>query len=103
MDKQWDRREIEDLALYVSGRNKVEGQRAIRVFLGHLIAFVIGNIFLGIWNVLTIYVRDDENLWFFIPLLFWGVALLIHYVNSIVLFDEWWEQDEKNIGERARG
>ena len=79
----------------------MEKARVVRLFLAHLAIFVIGNIFLGIWNSLTYYVKGNELLWFPIPIVFWGVGLLIHYTVSVVLFDEWWERDESAIQSRT--
>ena len=66
-------------------------------------AYVIGNTFLGIWNVLTIYIKDDDTLWFYLPLIFWGVGLMIHYLQAIALFDNWWDRDEREIEGRISG
>ena len=52
---------------------------------------------------MTYVVKDDDALWFFLPLLFWGVGVIIHYLNSVALFDEWWEADERNINSRMGG
>ena len=52
---------------------------------------------------MTYVVKDDDALWFFLPLLFWGVGLIIHYLNSVALFDEWWKLNERNINSRKGG
>ncbi len=90
----------EELANYREARKSVEKARADRIFLVHLAVFIIGNIFLGIWNSLTYYVKGNELLWFPIPLIFWGVGVLIHYTVSVALFNEWWERDESIIQSR---
>ena len=87
---------------YRETRKSIEKARAVRIFLSHLAAYILGNIFLGSWNVLTYFLKDSPTLWFFLPLLFWGVGLIIHYVHSVALFDEWWDLDERTIG-RSRG
>jgi len=79
---------------YQAARKTVEKNRAVRTFFVHLAAYIIGNIFFGIWNVLTYVMKDHELLWFPLPLIFWGVVLLIHYAHSVALFDDWWERDE---------
>jgi len=38
-----------------------------------------------------------------LPLLFWGVGLLVHYVQAVALFEEWWELDERIIDDRMKG
>ena len=93
----------QELLRYKQTRKAIEKARAVRIFVSHLAAYVIGNIFLGVWNGLTYYVKEDDTLWFYLPLLFWGIGLIIHYLQSIALFDNWWERDEGLIGERLEG
>ena len=90
----------EELESYKEARKTVEKDRVVRTFLVHLAVFIIGNIFLGVWNSLTYYVKGNELLWFPIPLIFWGVGVLIHYTVSVALFNEWWERDESVIQSR---
>ena len=93
----------EETTTYKESRKTLEKARAVRVFLFHMAAYIAGNIFLGSWNALTYFVKDIHSLWFFLPLLFWGVGLIIHYVHSIALFDEWWELDERTIQQHLKG
>ena len=93
----------QDLERYKEARRVIEKARAARIFLSHFVAFVIGNGFLGLWNALTYFVKDDTTLWFYIPLLFWGVAVIIHYTIAVALFDDWWELDEGSIDRRRVG
>ena len=97
--------EIEDevVAAYRTARRAIEKARSVRIFISHLIAFILGNLFLGFWNAMTYFVKDSDTLWFFLPLLFWSVGLLIHYVQSMALFDEWWDLDERKIDDRMMG
>jgi hypothetical protein len=88
---------------YQSVRKMVAKKRAYRIFYSHVAAYVIGNVFLGVWNVLTWFLRDDETLWFFVPLIFWGIGLLIHYIQSVVLFDDWWDNDARVTREMLAG
>ena len=90
-------------AAYREARRAVERSQVVRVFLFHLVAYIVGNVFLGFWNALTYFVKDSDTLWFYIPLLFWGVGVLIHYVQGVALFDEWWELDERTIETRRQG
>ena len=87
----------DEVARYKEAKKNVEKARAVRIFLVHLSVFIIGNIFLGVWNSLTYYIKGNELLWFPIPLIFWGVGVLIHYTISVALFNEWWEHDETII------
>ena len=92
-----------EVVRYRETRKAIEKARAIRIFVSHIIAYVIGNIFLAVWNGLTYYVLEDDTLWFYLPLLFWGVGVIIHYLQSVALFDNWWERDEGLIDERLEG
>lgn len=89
-----------ELGKYRAARKTVEKERATRIFLIHLAAYLIGNVALVLWNVGTYYLRDDKVWWFYIPLLFWGVGLVIHYLLAVALFDNWWDRDERMITER---
>ena len=93
---------IDQLESYKNAKKTVAKARMVRLFLAHLAIFVIGNIFLGSWNSLTYYVKGNELLWFPIPLVFWGVGILIHYTVSVALFNEWWERDESAIQSRIQ-
>ena len=90
----------DEVTRYKEARKSVEKSRAVRIFLVHFTAFILGNMFLGVWNSLTYYVKENELLWFPIPLIFWGVGVLIHYTVAVVLFEEWWERDESQIQTR---
>ena len=68
----------------------------------HLGAYVIGNVIIGLWNAGTYYLRDNDNLWFWLPLLFWGLGVIVHYLQSVALFDNWWDRDERLIEERLK-
>ena len=88
---------------YSRERMSIERRRAVRLFLLHLAFYVLGNVFLGGWNALTYFVLGSPTLWFVLPLLFWGVGVIIHYLNSVALFEEWWEHDERIITQRLKG
>ena len=84
----------EELKTYQETRKVVGKRRAVRIFFYHLAAYALGNIFLGAWNILTYQLRGDEILWFYSPLIFWGIGVIIHYLQGVALFDDWWNQDE---------
>ena len=81
---------------YQKIRKRVGKSRAVRIFVYHLIAYALGNIFLGAWNIFTLETRGIDVLWFYFPLIFWGVGVIIHYLQGVALFNDWWDQDEMN-------
>ena len=91
------------LRAYSQTRKMIERKRARLVFFTHLGAYVLGNIALGAWNAYNYFVNDSPELWFFLPLLFWGVGVIIHFLNGVALFEEWWDYDERTIQQRFRG
>jgi hypothetical protein len=95
--------ERNELSRYKEAWKANEKARAMRIFLSHFAAFVLGNVFFGVWNVLTYFLREDSTLWFYLPLIFWGVGVLIHYLQAVALFENWWERDERVITERLGG
>ena len=54
---------------------------ALRGFYIHLLAYVVVNAFLFLINMLT----DRDSLWFYWPLLGWGIGVLIHALYVFVL------------------
>ena len=89
-----------ELDKYKDVRKTVVKKRVSRIFKFHLLAYILGMITIGLWNAGTFYLRDNDTLWFYLPLLFWGLGVMIHYVLAVSLFDEWWERDEKVIGDQ---
>lgn len=67
-------------------------------FYQHLMTFVIINSFLIALNLVT----SPTNLWFYFPLMGWGVGLLFHYVEVFgvpgfdILSQEWEERELYN-------
>ena len=73
---------------YLKARNKVQ---EIKGFYGHLIPFVIVNLFLLYTNLK----HSPEYLWFFWPLLSWGIGLFFHAMkvfNFIPFLNKDWEE-----------
>ncbi len=59
--------------------------KELRGYYGHLTAYVSVNVFLIILNLLT----HPGTLWFFFPLLGWGIGLAIHTVQVFWVGNEW--------------
>ncbi len=56
---------------------------AIRGFYIHLSVYVIVNLFLFLLNIMT----SPDVLWFFWPLLGWGIAIVVHAISVFWGFD----------------
>ena len=78
---------------YYEARKRVE---EIKGFYGNLIAYIVVNIGLMVINLLT----SPTYLWFFWPMLGWGIGVLFHGMkvfNYMPFFGKEWE--EKKIKE----
>ena len=78
---------------YFKARKRVE---EIKGFYGNLIAYIVVNIGLMVINLLT----SPGYLWFFWPMLGWGIGVLFHGMkvfNYMPFFGKDWE--EKKIKE----
>ena len=78
---------------YFKARKRVE---EIKGFYGNLIAYIVVNIGLMVLNLLT----SPGYLWFFWPMLGWGIGLLAHGMSVFgrnLFFGQHWE--EKKIQE----
>jgi len=78
---------------YFQAKKRVE---EIKGFYGNLIAYIAVNIGLMVINLLT----SPEYLWFFWPMLGWGIGVLFHGMkvfNYMPFFGKEWE--EKKIKE----
>lgn len=78
---------------YYKARKRVE---EIKGFYGNLTAYIVVNIGLFVLNLLT----SPKHLWFYWPLLWWGIGVLFHGLkvfNYMPFFSKDWE--EKKINE----
>ncbi len=78
---------------YQRARERVEGLKYLYIHLG---LYVLVNLFLFLLNIIV----SPTSLWFYWPLLFWSIGLVLHafYVfASGRLFGADWE--ERKIGE----
>ena len=86
----------------IGGRYERARKRAedLRGFYTHLCVYVIGNIGLFAVNMLT----NPDSLWFFWPLLGWGIGLAIHAdviaAGDRFLSDAWQERKTRELMEK---
>ena len=78
--------------------------KAKKGFYQHLTTYAIINAFLVFLNLFT----TPEYLWFFFPLMGWGIGLLFHYVDVFgvpgfdILNQDWEERELQNELNRNR-
>ena len=77
--------------------------KELRGFYSHFISFVIVNAFLLMVNLVT----SPSHLWFFWPLLGWGVGLSFHaygvFGKNVFFSKDWEERKIKEIMEKDDG
>ena len=66
-------------------------------FRVHLLVYLAGNTIAVLLNLLVV----DEVLWFFYPLIGWGLGLLFHYVAGVRHVEERIVKRQSRIEERA--
>lgn len=84
---------------YFKAKKRVE---EIKGFYGNLLAYIVVNVFLLIINLVT----SPEYLWFFWPMLGWGVGVFLHGMkvfNYLPFFGaDWEEQKIKEFMEKEK-
>ncbi|KLT68296.1 histidine kinase [Flavobacterium sp. ABG] len=84
---------------YFSAKKKVE---KIKGFYGNLASFIGVNIVLLVINLLT----SPEYLWFYWPLMWWGLGVLFHGLKVFdvlpVLGKDWEEKKIKELMEKEK-
>lgn len=79
---------------YHKAKKRVE---EIKGFHGHLIAFVIINVGLFLFNTVTFPNQLWFDYWFYWQLLIWGIGVVIHGLkvfNCIPFFNKNWEDNK---------
>lgn len=93
------RQKIDEKECYESARKRVE---EIRSFYSHLFVYAAVNAGLLILNVLT----SPRHLWFYWPLIGWGILLAIHGLNVFgtqrFLGKDWEERKIREIMEKEK-
>jgi hypothetical protein len=84
---------------YLAAKERVE---QLRGFYVHLTVYVLVNLFLFGLNIAT----DRDNLWFFWPLLGWGIGLAAHAM-TVFVFDgtlgkNWQERQISELMDKDR-
>lgn len=86
---------MDDQQIFKKARQRVEKKKG---FYKHLSAFIAVAFFFLAINMASFF-SGDTTLWFFFPMLPWGIGLLIHYFTTFGLpgsraLSEKWEEEE---------
>ncbi|MCS7116737.1 MAG: 2TM domain-containing protein [Nitrososphaerota archaeon] len=77
---------------------EIRMEKARRAFTVHLMVYIIVNIMLITINLMY----TPETIWFFYPLLGWGIGIAIHYYAGVVHLPKELEEEEALAERRAR-
>jgi hypothetical protein len=75
---------------------RVEGEK--RGFLTHLVVYVLVNVMLILINLLY----SPEYIWFFYPLIGWGIGITIHYLSAVRWIEKILKEEEAKAEYRAK-
>ena len=83
---------------YQRALREVRMEKAKRSFTIHLIVYIIVNVMLIAINL----IYTPKTIWFFYPLLGWGIGIAIHYYAGVLHFPKKMEAEEALAERRAR-
>ncbi|VUT28251.1 MAG: hypothetical protein SYNGOMJ08_00818 [Candidatus Syntrophoarchaeum sp. GoM_oil] len=81
-----------ELNEYREKRHFVEKQQEKSSFKKHLSVYIISNLIFGI-----IFLFLDKLWMISFPVFFWGLGIVMHYVKSVLKFDDKFEAQETEI------
>jgi hypothetical protein len=91
---------VEDQASYDRAKKRV---RALRGFYQHLTIYVLVNALLVVINLAT----SPRALWFYWPLLGWGIGIVVHgasvFAGGCLWGKDWEERKIKELIDKDRG
>lgn len=83
---------------YKKAYREVVKEEEKRGFLVHLTIYILINIMLIIINLLY----SPKTIWFFYPLLCWGIGISLHYLSSVRWIEKTLEEKEAKAEYKAR-
>jgi len=91
----------DDISLdeYKEAYREMRLEESKKGFFGHLATYVLVNIIL---IVINLTVTGDDVLWFFFPLIVWGVGIVMNYLQPFHWAESRLEEKEAMIESRAR-
>jgi hypothetical protein len=69
-----------------------------RGFLVHLVAYILVNAMLIAINL----TYSPKNIWFFYPLIGWGIGITMHYLFGVHWIEKWLKEREAKAEYRVR-
>ena len=83
---------------YKKAYREVVSEEEKRVFLIHLVVYVLANAMLIAIN----FIYSPEAIWFFYPLIGWGIGITIHYLSGVRWIQKELEEKEAKAEYKAR-
>ncbi len=83
---------------YKKAYREMMAEEEKRRFLVHLVVYVLVNIMLMIINLLY----SPGDIWFFYPLIGWGIGITAHYLKAVRWMENTLEEREAKAEYRAR-
>lgn len=90
----------EDISLgeYKKAYREIRAEEERKGFLIHLSIYIVVNVILIIINL----VYSPETLWFFYPLIGWGIGIVGHYQLAVRKIEETLEKRENKAGRKIK-
>ncbi len=83
---------------YKKAYREIKKEEAKRGFTVHLVIYIVVNVLLMIINLLY----SPQVLWFFYPLICWGIGILMHYLYGIYWLEKEIKELEAKVEYRAK-
>ncbi len=83
---------------YKKAYREIRAEEEKRGFLIHLAVYVLVNTMLIVSN----FLYSPEAIWFFYPLLGWGIGITAHYLNAVRWIEKILKEREAKAEYRAR-
>ena len=83
---------------YKKAYREITAEKEKRGFLTHLVVYILVNLMLIVIN----FVYSREVIWFFYPLIGWGIGISVHYLNAVRWIEKWLKEEEAKAEYRIK-
>ena len=83
---------------YKKAYREIRAEKEKRGFLTHLVVYILVNLMLIVIN----FVYSREVIWFFYPLIGWGIGISVHYLNAVRWIEKWLKEEEAKAEYRIK-